>query len=121
MINSNANPENKGIDATTARKILSSVPYEKGFHFFSTDGHYTGETATSLAAFSRDLEREDIQTIRFHFERGDFQKWLSTTICDEELTRRIDVLNKNSPDEELRTQLVEIIQKRLFELQTASI
>ena len=109
------------VNAEVAMKILSAVPCDKGFHFFMTDGHYTGETATSLVNFSRDLEREDIQTIRFHFERGDFQKWLSTTICDEELTRRIDVLNKNSPDEELRTQLVEIIQKRLFELQTASI
>ncbi|HUK85853.1 MAG TPA: hypothetical protein VLU95_08315 [Candidatus Acidoferrum sp.] len=41
----------------------------------------------------------DIQSIRFHFERGDFQKWLRTTIGDEELAWRIDNLDKTAPDE----------------------
>jgi hypothetical protein len=59
----------------------------------------------------------DIQLIRFHFERGDFQKWLRTTIGDEELARGIDNLNKTEPDESMRQKLAGIVQKRISELQ----
>jgi hypothetical protein len=105
------------INAEKAQKILSPVPYEQGFHFFAPDGHYSGETATSLCSFLRDLQHLDTQSIRFHFERCDFQKWLRTTIGDEELAQRIDNLEKTAPDELLRHQLSEIVQKRISELQ----
>jgi hypothetical protein len=59
----------------------------------------------------------DIQLIRFHFERRDFQKWLRTTIGDEELAQRIDNLDKTAPDEPIRQQLSEMVQKRISELQ----
>jgi hypothetical protein len=84
------------INDETAQKILSPVPYEQGFHFFMPDGHYTGETAMSLCSLLKDLDRTDIQSIRFHFERGDFQKWLRTTIGDEELAQRINNLDKKN-------------------------
>ncbi len=100
-----------------AQKILSPVPYERGFHFFAPDGHYSGETATSLCSFLSDLKHLDIQSIRFHFERRDFQKWLRTTIGDEELAQKIDEIDKTTPDEPLRQQLSETVQKRISELQ----
>jgi hypothetical protein len=100
-----------------AQKILSPVPYEQGFHFFAPDGHYSGETATSLCSFLSDLKHLDIQSIRFHFERRDFQKWLRTTIGDEELAQRIDNLDKTASDEPIRQQLSEMVQKRISELQ----
>ena len=99
------------------QKILSQVPYEQGFHFFAPDGHYSGETATSLRSFLSDLKHLDIQSIRFHFERCDFQKWLRTTIGDEEIAQRIDNLDKTAPDEPIRQQLSEMVQKRITELQ----
>jgi hypothetical protein len=100
-----------------AQKILSPVPYAQGFHFFAPDGHYSGETAMSLCAFLRDMEHVGIESIRFHFERGDFQKWLRSTIGDEELARRIDNLDKAAPDEPIRQQLAEMVQNRISELQ----
>ena len=100
-----------------AQKILSPVPYEKGFHFFAPDGHYSGETATSLCSFLSDLKHLDIQSIRFHFERRDFQKWLRTTIGDEDLAQKIDEIDKTTPDEPLRQQLSDMVQKRISELQ----
>ena len=118
MTGSSVNPNNKSIDASTARKFLSSVSYEKGFHFFCTDGHYTGETAMSLAAFSRDLESVDVQSIRYHFGRGDFQKWLRTTIGDEELADNINKLDRNASDELMLTQLTTLLHKRLAELRS---
>jgi len=105
------------MSAEKAQKILSPVPYEQGFHFFMTDGHYSGETATSLCIFLKDLGRIDIQSIRFHLERGDFQKWLRATIDDEELAHRIDKIDKTAPDEPLIEQLTETVQKRISELQ----
>jgi uncharacterized protein DUF5752 len=104
-------------NAETAQKILSPVPYAQGFHFFMPDGHYTGETAMSLCSFLRDLGSIDLQSIRFHFERGDFQKWIRTTIRDEELAQRIDKLDKKLPEEPLQQQLTDIVQKRISELQ----
>jgi hypothetical protein len=100
-----------------AQKILSPVPYSQGFHFFMSDGHYSGETALSLCAFLRDLGHTDMQSIRYHFDRLDFQKWLRTTIGDEELAQRIDKINKTSSDEILRKQLIDIVQNRISELQ----
>jgi len=105
------------MNAEEAQKILSPVPYEKGFHFFAPDGHYSGESATSLCSFLRDLQHLDMSSIRFHFERGDFQKWIRITIGDKELAQRIDNLNRMTPDESLRHQLSEIVQKRISELQ----
>ncbi len=71
----------------------------------------------SLCSFLKDLKNIDVQSIRFHFGRGDFQKWLRTTIADEELARRIDNLDKTAPDESLSQRLAETVQKRIFELQ----
>lgn len=105
------------LNTEEAQKILSSVPYEHGFHFFMPDGHYSGEAATSLCSFLSDLKHLDIQSIRFHFDRGDFQKWLRTTIGDKELAGRIDNLDKTVPEETMRQQLVGIVQKRISELQ----
>lgn len=100
-----------------AQKILGPVPYAQGFHFFMRDGHYSGETAMSLCSFLRDLGSVDKQSIKFHFDRCDFQKWLTTTIGDEELARTIDKLDKTIPEEDLPKKLAEIVQKRISELQ----
>jgi hypothetical protein len=103
--------------AETAQKILSPVPYAQGFHFYMPDGHFTGETATSLCTFLRDMESLDVQSIKFHFGRDDFQKWIRNVIRDEELANRIDKLGKKLPEEILQQHLVEVVQKRISELQ----
>ena len=100
-----------------AQKILRTVPYDRGFHFFMPDGCYTGETALSLCSFLRDMGSIDIESIKFHFDRGDFQKWLRNTIGDEELAQTIDKLDK-IPEENLREKLADIVQKRISELQS---
>ena len=106
----------KTISSQDARKILSSVAYDQGFHFFYTSSIYAGETATSLLTFALDLESVDILSIRYHIDRGDFQKWIRDIIGDEELARRIDKLDTQTSDENLRRQLIEILQRRLSEL-----
>jgi hypothetical protein len=102
-----------------AQKILKIVPYSQGFHFFMPDGHYTGETAISLCSFLRELGAIDVQSIKFHFDRGDFQKWIKLTFGDEELARQVDGIEKKTPEEPLLEKLKQIVQKRISELQLA--
>jgi alpha-amylase len=111
------NAQNK-CSPEAAQKILRTVPYAQGFHFFMPDGHYTGETALSLRSFLRDMGSVDMQSIKFHIDRGDFQKWLRTTIGDEGLAQTIDKLDKKIPEESLLEKLTDIVQKRISELQS---
>ena len=71
----------------------------------------------SLCHFLKDLGSMDAQSIRFHFERGDFQKWLRTIIGDEELAQSVDKVGRTLSNEQLIQQLSEIVQKRISELQ----
>jgi Family of unknown function (DUF5752) len=111
--------ENSGsIDSVAARKILRPLSYAEGFHFFLQNGAYTGETATSLLVFSKDLEVIEIESLRYHFQRGDFQAWIRTTLDDPELAKRFDTVEQQVSDVELRKQLIEILRKRLAELKS---
>ena len=71
----------------------------------------------SLYSLLRDMGSVDVQSIKFHFDRGDFQKWIENTIGDEELARIIDELDKMIPEENLGEKLAELVQKRISELQ----
>ena len=44
------------LDKSEAQTILRSVPYSRGFHFFTAVGNYTGETAIDLFAFYEELK-----------------------------------------------------------------
>ena len=81
------------------------------------DGHYTGETALSLFSFLRDLGAVDVESIKFHFDRGDFQRWLRNILGDVELARLIDELDRKIPEENLAEKLAGMVQKRISDLQ----
>ena len=66
-------------------KMLNTVPFESGFHFYTELGKYTGITACGTVEFAEKLQIVPIQSVTFHFQRQDFQKWFKNTIGDEEL------------------------------------
>ena len=70
----------------------------------------------SICSFLRDMGSIDTQSIKFHFDRGDFQKWLRNTLGDYELARIVDELDKKIPEDDLRKKLADIVHKRLSEL-----
>jgi len=76
-------------------KILSTVPHDKGFRFFTDLDHNTGETATSLATFAQKLEGINADSVKFHFQRNDFQNWIQTTVGDGVLAERIDQISRS--------------------------
>ena len=89
------------------RKPLEVVPTDQGFHFYRGIGQYSGVTATSLAGFAEAVQKMDFATIRFHFERGDFQNWVKETLRDAELAQRIGMIKRELPEEGLRKELIE--------------
>jgi predicted heme/steroid binding protein/quinol monooxygenase YgiN len=106
-------------DKAVVRKILSSVVYEKGFHFFTDIGKKTGEPAINLSGFYEELKVVELQSIRFHFQRKDFQNWIRDILGDLELAQRIDQINMDLMDQDFRNELLKIVLTRLTELQTA--
>jgi alpha-amylase len=97
--------------------LLNTVPFESGFHFYTELGKYTGITACSTVEFAEKLQTVPIQSIMFHFQRQDFQKWFKNTIGDEELAMRIDQIMTQPSDEYLRKDLFKTVHHRITELQ----
>jgi Family of unknown function (DUF5752) len=99
--------------------LLGSVPFENGFHFYIALGKYTGITVNSLSEFAEKLQVIPVESVVFHFQRDDFQKWIRDEIGDEQLAKRLDELKhwpSWSSEENLRKELVKTVQKRISEL-----
>jgi len=106
----------KVFDKTTVSRIVRTVPHDKGFHFFRDLGDPTGKVAISLADFAEKMQSVDIRSVNFHFKRQDFTKWLTDTIGDTELSRRISGIRKEAYGEKLRNEIIQIVKRRLEEL-----
>ena len=97
-------------------KILSSVPHDKGFYFYSDLGRYTGESASNLVTFTQKLETIDADSVNFHFQRKDYQNWIKTTVGDEALAEKINHINRQLQGEDLRNELLKTVQTRIAQL-----
>lgn len=102
-------------------EILSTVPCERGFHFFTAMGRDTGETATGLESFAQKLQVMDAASTGFHFARKDFQNWIRDVIKDEELAEVIDRIIETQSNEDLRKEVVKTVQTRLTELRKLAV
>ncbi len=97
--------------------LLNPVPFEKAFQFFTELGKNTGITASSMIEFNEKLQTIPIESVTFHFQRQDFQRWFKNTIGDEEIAKKIDQINVwVHDDENLRKELSETVQNRIAEL-----
>jgi hypothetical protein len=103
-----------------ASRILAQVPYASGFHFFTSVGRYTGETAVSLEHFAGELALVSIESVEFHFKRGDFQKWIGGTLGDEELAREIDQVGGSVLGDALRKKILDLVNGRIEKLKAAT-
>ena len=103
---------------TELQVLLASVPYEKGFHFFTEPGKYTGITAISLDELAAKINTVPVESVIFHFQRGDYQKWLIEVIGDEELAKRIDKIRETewASADSVRNVLFQTVQKAVSEL-----
>jgi len=102
-----------------ASEVLRTVPLNQSFLFFEGIGKYTGRMAANLAEFYEDVKTIDIKSVTFHFERGDYERWIRETLHDAELARKLKRMKK-STGEELRNKILQTVRKRLDELQKMS-
>lgn len=96
----------------TKVKSLRTLPFEKGFHFYTAIGNYTGITATSLSEFVTKLQVIPTESIQFHFQRKDFQNWIKYTIKDATLAERITNAKREQSAEDLRKEILGMIKAR---------
>jgi hypothetical protein len=97
-------------------KILSHVPNEQEFRFYTALNKNTGESAASLEIFAQKLEEISIESVKFHFQRGDFQEWIQHTVGDNVLAEQIHQTSNQNSNEDLREKLLETIKVRIEKL-----
>jgi len=111
-----ADSKEQNISDSKIVKILSHVPQDKGFYFYGDLGRYTGETATNLETFAQKLEMMNADSVKFHFQRNDYQNWIKTTVGDDVLAERINHISCQLPVEDLKKELVKTVQKLIDQL-----
>ena len=111
-----ADSKEQNISESKIRKILSTVPHDKGFNFFTGIDRNTGETANNLEIFGQKLEIINDESVMFHFRRNDFQNWIKTTVGDDVLAERINHISRQLSGEDLRNELVKTVQTRISQL-----
>ncbi len=100
-----------------ARRILRKLPAGRGFTFFYEFARPTGLTVHSLNEFHSTLRIVDIKSIRFHIERGDFERWLRQVVVDDQLADEIAGISpKRLKGERLRKKVLQTIERRMKEL-----
>jgi len=106
----------KTLSKSDTSKILSAVASEKGFYFCTAEGVYTGISAISLEDFAYRLDDIDESSILFHYPRGDFQAWIRDTVGDSELADKMFFIQRNISGQQLRLELLKMVQLRISEL-----
>jgi hypothetical protein len=97
----------------TPARVLRVVSVPDAFLFFINAERYTGEFATSLTDLLVKLDKVPLESVEFHFQRSDFEKWVGRTLGDEDLSDRLHQIDRLARREELRTAIKEAIRKRL--------
>lgn len=101
----------------SSSKTSRTVPREKAFYFFTSIGNYTGINAASLNEFLEKIRDVSIKSLEFHLSRGDFEKWIATTLEDKELAAWIrDLQNQRLTGDLLRMRLSLLVSRRLKQL-----
>ena len=96
-----------------ALKVFTPVPKEIAFHFYFGVGRPSEFTAESLDQFSRVIKQINVESIEFHFYRGDFGNWFKDVWKDFELASEFErVATADLKGEELRKELLKIFDAK---------
>ena len=106
----------KTLSKSDASKILSNVHQENVFRFCTAEGVYTKISAFSLEDFAHKLADIDEKSILFHYPKGDFQAWIRDSLGDRELADKMCFIKRGISGEELRKELLNMVQTRIGEL-----
>jgi hypothetical protein len=110
--------ENLNVKEKDPTFILRMVPAEEGFHFMTEHGVYAGITANSLEDFTAKLRTIDVESVVYHYYRGDFQRWIDETLGDSDFADQLCFIPTNIASETLREELLQRLDKRLTDLKS---
>jgi hypothetical protein len=102
-----------------AVRILRTVRDEEAFYFYEELGKPTGESAKSLSDFLEKVKSVKLESLVFHLQRKDFQNWISKTLDDSKLAKRMSRIVP-SHDDNLRIKIQASIENRIKELKGTS-
>ncbi len=101
-----------------AKWVLRRLPIDKGFTFFHEFARPTSMTAHSLHEFGRAINSAPEQTLQYHLERGDFERWISQVLGDKILAQKIALTAREGvKGERLRKKLAAVIEARAKEFE----
>ena len=104
------------IDKAHATKILSNLPHDKAFHFYTDIHQYTHVHASSLTDFYDKIQKIDVKSVEFHVPRKDFEQWFQS-LGDVELAKRLGLIRgMHLHGEELKAKVYDTVKHRLEEL-----
>lgn len=99
-----------------AHEILAHLPREKAFHFYEAIDKPLNVYANSLTDFYQKMGTVSINSVKFHFERGDFEAWFKS-LGDLELAKKIALQKRTMlPKEELCNHILPMVKNRCIEL-----
>jgi hypothetical protein len=99
-----------------AAAILREVQPNEAFYFYRGMNSPLNISARSLQDFLEKVNTVDAESLRFHMQRQDFEKWVSM-LGDGDLAGKIGVIRKsNLQGEQLRSRLNSAGKGRLDQL-----
>jgi len=91
------------------------------FHFYLDIGKYAGLSAVSYEDFATMIKQVKVESLNFHLERGDFEKWATDVLKDKKLAEEMaKVKNRKLRGPTLRNCLNKTVTNRLKELANTS-
>ncbi|MFN8498698.1 MAG: DUF5752 family protein [Anaerolineae bacterium] len=98
--------------------LRAPLPGHRRFYFNQPGGDGLG-SAANLWEFREQVGRVPVASLRYHLRNGDFVRWLTDVLHDEELARRVQkVAHRNLDGEDLRQALLEVVINRYEELES---
>jgi len=86
------------------------------FYKGSGEENFTGLKAWSLAGFLNIIREIDVSLIEFHNRKGDFEKWATLSLRNEELGRQLEhIRTSKAQGEELRKKLIATMRSQMTE------
>jgi quinol monooxygenase YgiN len=101
------------LDKEDASKIVRTVSKKEGFHFYKGLNSAELEVATSLEGFATKLRTVDLDSVDFHFQRGDFQKWIDEIVGDGQLSLMISKIDSKIHGKDLRSRILKTVNDRV--------
>lgn len=99
--------------------LRAPLPESKRFYFYSGSNHSLGRAAASLWEFCEALKDLPVDSLRYHLQRDDFERWLRDVIHDDELARRVRKISRRDLNgAALRQALSDVVKTRFEELES---